>query len=254
MITYALRLLDIDEAVEIIKGKIERPDYPNVVKQGLSQFTAAIRDAKLCQTINVHREVASGLCSCSLQISVAEGEKSAIAKERLFRTRGHVDHSKGKLTRIFIRKWPAINTDGEFYCWWCLECGYLGEASLSNPKPPIHQCRSEGYRRDLVRMLAGSSPRIGHAHWIHATKHFKKVVESSLDDESEFIEFRQEPGELEPHSKSWFVFCVECDSKVSELFAENEWWLYEFRERHRANHLSEEPVELLEHDGESEEP
>jgi hypothetical protein len=242
MIEYSLKVLDADSGVKYLKQKMSEAGGPNAVKVIFAQMVSKLEDARKCQILNTHRNLAFGECSCGLSIDVPDDERFDITEERLFRTRGHIDHTVGNLTKLFVRKWPAVNTRGEFFCWWCVECGYQGNAGLGSKgevqQRLLHECRSELYRRDLLRMLRASYVRIGHAHWNNATKSFADKVEFTLDSENEFIEFRQIKND-DVELDSWIVFCTVCDEQVSEpLESENDKWLYEYRERHRDEHIS----------------
>ena len=157
MIQYSYRVLDIDGAIASNKQKIARPDYANVIKLGLSQLNVALEDARKCQKRNIHRQIGWTECSCGLMVETAESDSFSVVTERLFRTFGHVDHSEGTLTKLMVRKWKAINTSGEFHCWWCIECGYLGEAVVRSgtkaPDAPPHECPSSRVKRELIAKL-----------------------------------------------------------------------------------------------------
>lgn len=159
MIRYSLRVLDVDGAIPIIMERIAKPETPNVVKTGFSQVIGSLKDAKDCQKKNLHRQIGWAECSCGLMVDTYDGDTFDVVSERLYRTLGHVDHAEAKLTKLFVRKWAARSTDGSFFCWWCVECGYLGKAEVkANGKvatTPLrdHECPSERLRRELLANL-----------------------------------------------------------------------------------------------------
>ena len=157
MTKYSLRVLQPDEALAEINKKIQTPGYPNVVKQGLSMVTKALQDAKNCQKYNVHRQIGWAECSCGLQVESETDEKLDTVSERLFRAGGHVDHARAELTSFFVRKWRPVGLNDGFHCWWCTECGYIGEAKVSDKgKPesaPEHECPSVKLKRELLAEL-----------------------------------------------------------------------------------------------------
>ena len=247
MITYDLALLDIEPSIHELTAKIHERGQSNTVRVFINQHKASLEDAQACQGLSLHRYLRDGRCSCGLSIEVAEGEPFSITQERVFRARGHVDHLKGDLTKLFVRKWPAINTDGEFFCWWCTECGYLGAAksgsAVSSYDRPLHECRSELYRRDLLRLLRGSYVRFPQAHWNTATRNFADKIEYTLDADSEFMEFMQSKELASKGKPSWFVFCSLCNAPVSDMRdSEVDGWMYEYRERHRDTHIADRQI------------
>jgi hypothetical protein len=84
---------------------------------------------------------------------VGKAEESLDIQELVFRSVGHIDHTRGELTKTFVRKWPATGLNTDFYCWWCVECGYLGEVKLGKsgePNEPLnHECPSDRLRRQM---------------------------------------------------------------------------------------------------------
>lgn len=242
MNTYSLYLLEPDESIEHLDAMVKDAKRLNASKVAAVISARLLKEIKISRKHNIHRFVASTSCSCGLTLPLIEGEKNADAQERVFRARGHVNWAKGELTKLFVRTWPTINTDGSFSCWWCIECGYLGAAQFDATGAavgrPLHECRSELYRRELLRDLRMSYVRISDAHWNHATKSFADRVEHTLDSENEFIEFRQDEKLAESNDHSWFVYCTVCDKEVSDhRDLPRGGWLYEYRERHRQEHI-----------------
>ena len=247
MNTYTLNLLNIDEAITGVDKMLKDAERLNASKVVAVISARVLKEAKRSREHNIHRFLAGNSCSCGLTVPSIDGEKNAVAQERIFRARGHVNWVKGELTKLFVRTWPAINMDGSFSCWWCVECGYLSAAEFDKNGAavgrPLHECRSELYRRELLRNLRRSYVRIGHAHWNHATKSFADQVEHTLDAENEFIEFRQDEQLVHEDEPSWFVYCTVCDKEVSghrELPRGG--WLYEYRERHREEHIKDRQI------------
>ena len=119
MITYDLAILDVEASIKKLTAKIYERGKSNTVRVFINQHKIALEDAQECQKISLHRYLTGGHCSCGLSVEVEDDEPFSITQERVFRARGHVDHVKGDLTKLFVRKWPAINNDGEFFCW-CL--------------------------------------------------------------------------------------------------------------------------------------
>lgn len=159
MIRYSLRVLDVDGAIPIIMQRIAKAETPNVVKTGFSQVIGSLKDAKYCQKKNIHRQIGWAECSCGVMVETHDGDTFDVVSERLFRTLGHVDHAEAKLTKLFVRKWAARSTDGDFFCWWCIECGYLGKArirpsgSVATTPLPDHECPREQLKRELLAQL-----------------------------------------------------------------------------------------------------
>lgn len=159
MIRYSLRVLDVDGAIPIIMQRIAKPETPNVVKLGFSQVIGSLKDAKECQKKNIHRQIGSAECSCGIKVETHDGDTFDVVSERLFRTLGHIDHAEAKLTKLFVRKWASRSTDGDFFCWWCIECGYLGKVAirpsgrLATTPLPDHECPRERLKRELLAQL-----------------------------------------------------------------------------------------------------
>lgn len=247
MITYDLAILDVEASIKKLTAKIYEREKSNTVRVFINQHKIALEDAQECQKTSLHRYLTGGHCSCGLSVEVTDDEPFSITQERVFRARGHVDHVKGDLTKLFVRKWPAINTDGEFFSWWCTECGYLGAAEpnsgISSSDHPLHECRSELYRRDLLRLLRASVVRVPHAHWNNATRAFAEKIEYTLDAESEFMEFMQSKELASKGKPSWFVFCSLCNAPVSKMHdVQVDGWMYESREQHRDTHIVDREI------------
>jgi hypothetical protein len=240
LINYSLQVLEIDQAIANLQMKLSTQGIANTEKLFYAQAIRDLTDAKKCQQENLHRYVASGLCSCGLKVETIHNEPVSATRERVFRSRGHIDHLKGKLTTLFVRKWPAISTAGAFLCWWCVECGYLGATG----EDMLHECRSEAYRRELLRELRTSYVRIGHAHYNHATRKYANLIEATLDEDSDFIKFQ--PVEETDENSKWRVFCTVCGEFVGEpCESRTAGWLYEYRERHRDFHLTDRQMGFL---------
>lgn len=240
MTEYSLQVLEVDKAIANLQMKLSAQGIANTEKLFYAQAIRDLTDATQCQLQNVHRYLASGLCSCGLKVDPIHNEPGSATRERVFRARGHIDHIKGKLTTLFVRKWPAINSAGEFFCWWCVECGYLGAAG----QEMLHECRSEAYRRELLRELRTTYVRIGHAHYNHATRKYANLIEATLDEDSDFIKFL--PVDQAAENSEWQVFCTVCSEFVGEpCESRTAGWLYQYRERHRDFHLTDRQVGSL---------
>lgn len=157
MTSYSLAMLKPDDAIKLIKKRIDTSESSNVVKWSLAISVAAIEDAKKCQKLNIHRRVHDFVCSCALALQSRGEDDESMSFEQLFRSSGHIDHTTGQLTKAFVRKWPEAGLNSAFFCWWCVECGYLGEAKLNQNGKPIedlgHECPSHRIRRELITEL-----------------------------------------------------------------------------------------------------
>lgn len=250
MNTYPLNLLNPDESIEHLDSMLKDADRLNASKVAAVISARVLKEVKKSREHNIHRFVASNSCSCGLTVPSIDGEKNAVAQERVFRARGHVNWAKGDLTKLFVRTWPAINMDGGFSCWWCVECGYLSVAEFDDKGAvvgrPLHECRSELYRRQLLRQLRSSKSQSGNEDWIHSAETFANRIEQTLDAENEFIEFRQDINQAQVDKPSWFVYCTVCRMEIGHgPDLPGGAWLYENRERHRSQHIESRTVSWL---------
>ena len=158
MTKYSVRALDVDAAIPQIQERIKEPTTPNTVKLGFSMMIEKLKDSKKCQKSNIHRQIGWAECSCGLQVEAHDEESFDTVSERLFRSRGHVDHVSGQLTKFFVRMWQKRDS-ASLFCWWCLQCGYLGEINVGASRRvravPDHQCESDRVKQELLAELKG---------------------------------------------------------------------------------------------------
>ncbi len=151
MTKYSTWVLNSEESIKRCDELLASPTLLNVAKVATNQSKLQLVDGQLSRRNNIHRFIWGGHCSCGL--SVSKPDESLDVQEHVFRSQGHIDHTRGALTKTFVRKWPAIGLTSEFYCWWCVECGYLGEVKpgkSGKPKEQLnHECPSDRLRRQL---------------------------------------------------------------------------------------------------------
>lgn len=250
MNTYSLNLLKPDESIAHLDSMLKDADRLNASKVAAVISARILKEVKKSREHNIHRFIASNSCSCGLTVPRIKGEKNAVAQERVFRARGHVNWAKGDLTKLFVRTWPAVNMDGGFSCWWCVECGYLSAAEFDKNGAavgrPLHECRSELYRRQLLRHLRSAKVQPGNENNSHLAETFANRIEQTLDAENEFIEFRQDINQAQVDKPSWFVYCTVCDIEIgNSRDLPGGAWLYENRERHRSEHIESRAISYL---------
>lgn len=184
MTKYSLRALDVDAAIPEIKRQIAKPSYANVVKWGLSLVIKDLEDGKACQKQNIHRQIGWAECSCGLMVESNSGESFDTVSERLFRSKGHIDHSKGQLTILFVRKWKLPQSSSSLYCWWCLQCGYLGEVALGENRKvgraPAHTCETDLLKQRLLSQLTKSLVKPGTRPVVAGASSWNAAIEKAI--------------------------------------------------------------------------
>jgi hypothetical protein len=172
---YKEEFLDIDRSIRIRRDKIAKTDF-NVAKLGHSQFIRSLEDAKETQKFNIHTRISKTLCSCSLSLDLNDKDSESADNDLVFRTLGHVDHSSGALTKVFVRKWPATGLNDDIYSLWCVHCGYLREIKRSSvrkrnfkidhlcPKDALVQAVIKELKRSIIK--SGTRPVVaGASSW-----------------------------------------------------------------------------------------
>lgn len=157
MIRYQSDALSVDLRIKKLKKRIDENPL-KVAKVAMAQSIRELENQLPRRKLNIHSRVSATECSCwvSLElINLRRGDEDLI-----FRTKGHIDHERGELTKVFVRRWPKIGVGNDFYAAWCIDCGYLGEVSelsaTSRRMKIDHVCPKTALIESVVKELKRS--------------------------------------------------------------------------------------------------
>lgn len=122
MIRYQTHALTIEKRIAHVNRSIEKTPL-KVGKAALAGHLRELEEELPQQNLNVHTRIIDSQCSCWLSLELTTPAR--VELDIVFRTKGHIDHKNGELTKVFVRRWPQSGLNPEFFAAWCVDCGYL---------------------------------------------------------------------------------------------------------------------------------
>lgn len=145
-VQYSYEILDWKQKIEVINTELAELRGTSI-KGLISQSGSRFRLAGRAQQDNFHIALGDNLCSCGLGVSESKSEPETLGSPfHLFRTDGHIDHTIGQRTSLFLIAFelgvyphlPAL------LLWNCSKCGVVGQARngvFEELKPATHECQ-----------------------------------------------------------------------------------------------------------------
>ena len=189
MIRYQTQALSVEQRIQQYKKRIDEMPL-KVAKVELSRAIAELEKQVPHQKLNVHSRESDSQCSCWLSLQLETPAR--VEQDIVFRTHGHIDHEKGKLTKVFVRRWPQSGLNPEFFAAWCVDCGFLYKADpfTANhfrininhvcPKDALVQSVIKELKRSIIK--PGTKPVVaGATSWNAAINKAILVIQEKAD-------------------------------------------------------------------------